>query len=176
MPQQDRKQEKSTRTRGSSPLPANSSSPLGSLSSLWTRQRKRRLGADTGTQRRQRPLLFQVCCRRFFLPNMVCYPSLKQTLPVFTSPVLCAFLLARACLRSLRSLAHLSISFSPVLASTSRGKKQTRTYERVADHAGSNRQPPFLSAVCGRDEPPGCVRPSRSDFCRLAMRDLQLTS
>ncbi len=59
---------------------------------------------------------------------------------MFTSPVLCAFLLARACLLWLRSLAHLSVSLSPMLASTS-GKKPdsprlraNQTFEQVPHH------------------------------------------
>lgn len=35
---------------------------------------------------------------------------------------------------------------------------------------------PLPSVAWGRGVPVGCVRPSRSDFCRLAIRDLQLTS
>lgn len=35
---------------------------------------------------------------------------------------------------------------------------------------------PLLSEVWGLGVPAGCVRPSRSDFCRLAIRDLQLNS
>lgn len=41
---------------------------------------------------------------------------------------------------------------------------------------GTEKWLPFLSDARGRAEPAGWVRPSRSDFCRLAIRDLQLTS
>lgn len=64
---------------------------------------------------------FILAAAEFILSWEHCLLSIqnKKKFGEFTSPVLCAFLLARACLLSLRSLAHRSVSLSPVPASTS---------------------------------------------------------
>lgn len=89
----------------------NSSSPLGSLSSLCRRHR----------QQVTTLLSLHICSHWIYLLLWALFnihPD-KKKFGEFTSPVLCAFLLARACLLSLRSLAHRSVSLSPVPASTS---------------------------------------------------------
>lgn len=83
----------------------------------------------------------------------------------FTSPVLCAFLLARACLLSLRSLAHRSVSLSPALASTAGTKPDSGRFK--SENQTSHRLVVRLRAPLDWDARMACTSPVR---CRRAGR------
>lgn len=118
-------------TCGSCPLPDNSSSPLGSQSSRC------RWHSTISAPHRVRHVVIKSLVTTFLFPSGVPAKCLllnaqpecdlkKEMFVVFTSPGPWAFLLARACLLSLRSLAHRSASLSPVLASTSGTKPDSK--------------------------------------------------
>lgn len=91
----------------------------------------------------------------------------QMCLPL-TSPIL----LLRA-LSLLRSLVHSSLSASTKQGINNFKLRDNQSYLCVMKSRFRGETSPCVS---GRGAPGGCVSPSRSDFCKIAIRDRQLTS